>query len=88
MKKESRHEIKPFPQQSIDLMFWQYVQGVKDAVTKVSATNPEQQIKTINFFIYEKLENIKRMHPGRRPAFDLKAERVGDKIEIKKTMLP
>lgn len=80
-------QIQPFPQDKIDLMFWQYVQGVKDAVTEISATVPEQQSKTINFFIHEKVEHIKKMHNGRRPAFDLKAEFVGDKIEIKKTMI-
>jgi hypothetical protein len=79
-----KQEITPFPQQTLDTMFWQYIQGVKDAVEHGTYVTKEE---IINEFIAEKLAHIKQMHNGRRPSFDLKAVEIMGKIEIKKTLI-
>ena len=80
-----KQEIKEFPQQSIDLMFWQYTQGAKDGVDSMDdVSDNARQLLNINYLIDEKLKHIKKTYNGRRPTFDLKAEIVNGKIEIKK----
>lgn len=85
-----KHEIQPFQQQDLDLMFWQYSQGVKDVIEKLPIallpTN-EAKVETINSFIKAKFVHIHHLHNGRHPSFDLKAEVIMGKIEIKKTLI-
>jgi hypothetical protein len=82
-----KQEIEPFPQRELDLMFWQYVQGAKDVLeslpSKVIPT-AEDRAQKINTFIKTKLVHIQKMHSGRRPSFDIKAEIIMGEITLKK----
>ena len=76
----------PFPQSDIDLMFWQYTQGVKDAM-KISTRSPEQIVMDVNAFIKAKLVHIHHLHNGRAPSFNLVAEITPNGLEILKTKI-
>jgi hypothetical protein len=81
-----RDIVTRLPQSDIDLMFWQYVQGVKDVVITISPSNNERQTEVINVFINEKLKYIQENH-GKTPSFTLRAEVIMGKIEIKKKLI-
>lgn len=80
-KKENN--TAPFPQSEIDLMFWQYTQGVTDAM-KTSTKSAKEIVDTINAFIKAKLVHINHLHNGRNPSFNLVAEITSRGLEIKK----
>lgn len=82
-KKET---ISPFPQAEIDLIFWQYIQGAKDAMG-LGPWEKDWQVIRLNQMIDQKLIHIQQHHNGRRPTFDLKAELIMGKIEIKKRLI-
>jgi hypothetical protein len=78
-----RDVVTRLPQSDIDLMFWQYVQGVKDAVERSDFVT---KTEIINEMIAEKFNYIQANH-GKTPSFTLRAEVIMGKIEIKKKLI-
>jgi hypothetical protein len=72
-----------FPQDKIDLMFWQYMSGVVDAIGSDNfATINEKRIEEL---MKRKLARIAEVYNDRKPTFGLKVTFSNNQFQLSKT---